>query len=311
MALSTPVAKGSASDKASGPTLTISSQSIALGRSLGVYIGYDNAQGAPTSVKFGKRDLVERKKKANGGTSRTLALWTAPHIKHANTRDIVATWSSAIGVRVMAAFEFAEAGAIDVDNSAEQDASTTPGTGGAVTTTEDDTLHVAGFLAVGPTTDEAAEANLGHTLLTRVGTAGAPAISNLTLQLTHEILAAAGDCRATLTATTERDWANIIAAFVERQRFTIKSVAQPHSDINQRLDHVLTICTDESGKQFLLDPYLDPVTFDAMSDSEYKDYVRAGCARYVQRSLDDGSNVDEDSARDTRMAGFVDDTVKL
>ena len=299
------------STKASGTSLSINNVTVPEGRSLIVGLCYDNSAGAPTSIKYGKRDLVELKRRANAGTGFTVALWRAAYLRHGTERNIVATWSSAILARAMFALYLDEAGLTDVDQSAEQDATTSPATGTAVTTTEANTIHIAAFMANGPDNDTAATANLGHTIGQRIGTAGVPPVSNITLQETYETLTATGDCRATLTLTTARDCAAVIVAFKARQQFTIEEVVQHHRDQNQRVDAVLTRCSDEAGTDFWLDPPLDPVVFDAMTDTEYKDYVKAACARYAHRNLDDGTNVDEDTARNTRMAGFVNDTVTL
>lgn len=302
-------ALGTNATKASGTSLTITNITVPQGRTLIVGIAYDNVAGAPTTVKYGKRELKELKKKANAGSGITVALWRAAYLRHGTERDIVATWSSAITERAMFATQIDEAGRTDVDNSAEQDATTTPATGAIVTTTEANTIHIAAFAANGPDNDTAATANLGHTIGQRIGMSGIPQTSNVTLQETYEILTATGDCRATLTLTTARDCCAVICAFKARQEYTLKEITQHHRDMNQRVDAVMTHCEDESGSGFWCDPYLDPVLFDAMTDTEYKDYVKACCSRQAHRNLDDDSNVDEDTTRDTRMAGFVNDTV--
>lgn len=307
----TRTALGTNSAKTSGTSLTITGVTVPLGRTLIVGIAYDNSQGVPTSVKYGKRELTELKKRANAGTGMTVALWRAAYLKHETSRDIVATWSAAIGARAMFATYITEAGRTDVDNSGEQDATTTPATGAIVTTTVASTIHIAAFMANGPNSDAAATANLGHTIGQRIGTIGAPPVSNVTLQETYEILTATGDCRATLSLTTARNCAGVICAFKSRQQYTIVDVYQNHRDMNERRDMVETLCEDEAGYQFILDPPLDPVTFDAMTDTEYYDYVRSCVSAHAIRFLDDGSNVDEDTTRDTRMAGFATDTVTI
>ncbi len=104
----TRTAKGINSDKASGSSLSINDISITEGGTLVVGIAYDNSQGAPTSVKFGNRGLNERRKKTNAGSGFTVAIWTAPYIRHPNIRDLVATWASDIGARAMFATQITE-----------------------------------------------------------------------------------------------------------------------------------------------------------------------------------------------------------
>ncbi|MCP4201807.1 MAG: hypothetical protein GY769_07735 [bacterium] len=280
------------------------------GSTLVVGIAYDNAAGAPTTVKYGKRELTEIERQANPGTGITVALWKAGYLRHSNSRDIVATWSSEITERAMFATQITEAGAKDVESSAEQDGTTTPATGAAQTTTVADTIHIAAFAANGPTTDTPATANLGHIIGQRIGTAGAPAISNVTLQETYETLTATGNCRATLSLTTARDCCAVIVAFKARQVYTIKKMFQHLGVADHTSDWVNVVVESETSYDTLM-VHLDANRFDELTDQEVKDAIASACAWHAQSKDDDLVNPDPDTERDTRMATFIDEQVVL
>ncbi len=305
----TRTAKGTNATKVSGTSLTITGVTCDWGSTLIVGIAYDNTVGAPT-VMYGKRELTEIIKRANAGTGITVALFKAAYLRHSNTRDIIATWSSAITERAMFATQILEAGAKDVESSAEQDGTTTPATGAAETTTVADTIHVAAFAANGPDNDDPATANLGHTIGQRIGMAGAPATSNVTLQESYEILTATGDCRATLSLTTERDCCAVIVAFKARQVYTIKKMFQHLGVADHTSDWVNVVIESETTHDTLM-VHLDAYYFDTLTDQEVRDTVSAACAWHAL-GLDDALvNPDPDTARDERMATFIDEQVVL
>lgn len=307
----TRTALGTNSAKAAGTSLSINNVTVPAGRTLVVGIAYDNTNGVPTSVKLGNKDLGERIKQQNLGTGFTVAIWTRRYLRKEKQRDIVATWSANIGARAMFASYINEAGIQDVKQSNQQDAVTAPATGTAVTTTVANTIHIAAFMSVGPNTDTVGTPGVGHTLGQTIGTAGAPPVSNVFLRETYEILTATGNCRATITGATSRDWAAAIVAFKARQTFTIKEVVQHHRNMNWEADWVRVRVADEAGDEFWIEHEFEPEDFDDWTDDEFYDQVKQACARYARRNLDDDTNVDEDSTRDTRMAGFANDTVIL
>lgn len=306
----TRTALGTNSAKSSGTTLSINNVTIPAGRTLVVGIAYDNSQGPPTSIMLGNKPLEERIKQQNLGTSKTVAIWTRRYLRKEKTRDIVATWSSAIATRSMFALYINEAGIQDVKQSNQVDATTSPATGTAVTTTASNTIHIAAFMSAGPNSDTVGTPGVGHTLGQTIGTAGLPPASNTFLRETFETLTATGNCRATITGATSRDWAAVIVAFKSRQTFTIKEIRQNHRDKDEEADWVRVRLEDEQGTGFWA-PNIEPEDFDDMTDTEFYDRVRQACSRWARRRLDDGSNVDEDSARDTRMAGYVNDEVTI
>ena len=362
MALSAPVLLGTPPAlKTSGTTLTQNSVTLGEGDTLIVAIAYDNAQGAPTSVKWGNRNLEEYQgiRQANIGTGMTIGMWRLKHVFYPGTRDVVATWSSAILERTFQCIKVTGASALEASTSSQSDADTTPATGVAQDLTVNETLHIAAFAAQGPTNDTAATARLGHTLLGRSGTSGAPPVSNVTLQTSYEVvntrIVTAGSfvindnykissigttdftligassntigtiftatgvgsgtgtadelARGGLTVTTARDFANNIIALKSRQTFTIKACEQRHNNRNHLPDSVWTKIEDESGRGFWFE--LDPDIFDAMTDTEYYDYCKKICSIWTSNIINSELVWDEDSARDTRMSGFVNDTVSL
>lgn len=136
-----------------------------------------------------------------------------------NSRTPTFTWSNNANARACYFTEVAGAGAKDVGSTKADTSTTAPATGSIVTTTSAETFHLASFGANGPSTDTAATANLGHTIGQRAGTSGGAAASNVTIQETFESLSATGDCRATLTATTARRWANSIVAYAGQSEY--------------------------------------------------------------------------------------------
>jgi hypothetical protein len=206
----TRVGKGTASSKTSGTTLTLSSVDVRSGSSIIVCLAYDNENGAPTSVTWGNRELSQLIVRAQSGMS--TAIWILRHIHNHRTRTITATWSSAITAKVMAVTEIKRAHILDVSQGNTQTATADPATGTPVTTTYDHTFHIAVFGSRGPGNDTVGTPGVGHASGQRVGTNGAPPISNVTLHETFEELTSTGNCRATKTGATVRDWANVIIA---------------------------------------------------------------------------------------------------
>lgn len=126
----TRTAKGTASSKTSGATLTIPSFTVPAGHSLVVGATYDNAQAAPTSVKHSGRDLNRRQQQDNASRSIHSSMWVKGEYHKEQTGTCVLTWASAIVER--AAFATSLDLAIRKDDGAgnEETASVAnPGTG--------------------------------------------------------------------------------------------------------------------------------------------------------------------------------------
>jgi hypothetical protein len=206
------IAKGTKSAKASGTLLELVGVSLDNSSALVVGVAYVTGQGEPT-VKWGSNRTLRRVSGLPVQSGMECGIWVLSRIRYADTRPVKAIWDAAIGAKAMFVTELRNAHLKNVGQFNTQVATTDPATGTAVTTTAGDTIHIAAFGSKGPSSDVAGTAGVGHTLGQRAGTVGAPPVSNVTIQETYEILSETGNCRATMTGATERDWANCIVAF--------------------------------------------------------------------------------------------------
>ncbi len=99
MATRTPL--GTAKTKADGTTLTLADVSASAGDCLVALVGFQQ-QSMPT-VKWGQRDLNRSVAVVDTVTGFGGAIFIARSLKYTDTRDLVVTWPTAIGARVMAA----------------------------------------------------------------------------------------------------------------------------------------------------------------------------------------------------------------
>lgn len=305
----TRTALGTNSAKASGTSLSINNVTVPAGASLVVGLAYEDSQGQPDTVKYGKKILTRAVKQIHSTAGLEVGLWFARNIKKGTERDIVATWASAIEARAMFASYLTEAGAEDVQSKDENFNNTTITTGAAVLTTAAKTFHIAALASKGPNTDTVGTAASGDTLGQTVGTSGGVDTTNIFLRETYENFAIIGDLRGRILNATARDNAGAGVAFKAWQTFTIEEVIQWHRDMNDTPDYVRVRIEDESNRGFW--DVLLPEEFDAMTDADFTEWVTRACARWSERILDSGSNVDDDSVRDTRMATFVNDEIIL
>lgn len=303
----TRTAKGTAQSKAATTSLTLSSVSLTAGDLLVVGIGYET-DAALNSVQWGSRNL---KLVADSGATRgdtRVRLYRA-RVRDTATRDITVTWAGNMSARAMFATAFTEVGAKDVGSTADFAAGTTaPNTGTAVTSTIAATVSVAAMVSGGPSGDTAGTAGDGHTLGQRVGTTGGGAATNVTIQETFEILAATGDVRSSLTGATGRIWACSIAAFGAVQTYTVKDVYQPLNTLVHGDDIVFVMEGDTVDE--LIHVRFPIATFDNMTDAEVTEQVADYCIKHAEHILEGPeSNPVGDATRNSRMSGFVNDTV--
>lgn len=302
-------ALGTNSSKASATSLSINDVTLVLGAGMVVCIGYESSAGDPTSVQFGNRQLI-KKGSTLTNTDFSLSFWVMKNNSYSGQRDIVATWGSALEARAMFATQIEEASALDVQQGRTVDATASMNTGvAAATTTVASTLHIAAFVSRGPEGDTVPSGSYGHAIGQRVGTTGGVDTTNVTICETYETLTATGDCRAAITGATSRDWCAGVQAYKQTQGYTIYYCDQHHRDMNEQPDWVVLRVSDEGTGAFTM--RIDPGDFDDMTDAEVTEKVTQYCATYTQRAIDDASNVDNDSARNTRMATFVNDEIVL
>ena len=228
----TRIAKGTGSSKTNGATLTLSDISLDHGAMLVVGLGYDDAQGHPTSVTWGNRQLVRKTNRNPGGYDIAMSMWVIPYVKKPNTRDLVATWAAAIDERAMFATQLMGAGRID-DRMGNNDAVGTaaPGTTATVTLTTDQDFALCAFVSQGPSRDAPGTAEIKDagsfvvaTSGQRAGTAGAPPLSNVTIQETYLHLTATDATEGRLQDATARLWVSAILA-VRISEFTSRGIS--------------------------------------------------------------------------------------
>lgn len=137
-------AKGTASLKASGATLTIPSVTIDAGACLVVGVGCDSAEGAPISVTHNGRTLRKKTDLTNATAGINVSQWLKAEYHNEQTGDIVIVWGAAIGKR--AAFATQLSGPFTMDDvsvNAELIATANPATG------RTGSLVVSGLLTIG------------------------------------------------------------------------------------------------------------------------------------------------------------------
>ena len=212
--MATRTAKGTAKLKASGTTLTLASVSANAGDALIVCVGCQQ-QNAPASVTWGSRELTRSAFVPNSTSGHASGIWIARSLVNTATRDIVATWASAIGARALFAFTLSEGHIRDQFATATQTASTAPSAGPTSVLGEFNDFAIGILCAEGPSSDTAPTAS-GWTAGQSDGTLGAPPISNITIHEFYKQISG-DDSAVTLSGTgaTARDWANCVVAYRE------------------------------------------------------------------------------------------------
>ncbi len=300
-------AKGTASSKTSETQWSGPSVSMDAGTMLVIGLVYKSGTVHPDSVVWGPRvlKLVPGSRQSNGDM--TIAQYKT-RVRRNVTHTPMVTWPSAIVAKGMFCSQVTGVSAKDVGNSRQQDATGSPGTGAAVPTTNPITMHIGAFGSEGPEGDTPGSAGAGHTLGQRVGTTGGAASSNVTIQETYESLTATGDCRASLSGATSRDWANTIIAFEDRQKYTVRQAFERR--FNTDPDAYMVVLSMESetpGRH--LETRIYPDAFDAMTDDEVT-AMMCGTGNWDADQLDgDRDPPPVNSSRATRLATFIDDEI--
>lgn len=241
-----------------------------------VCMGYDDAQGHPSSVFFGNRLLANRPPAAtrNPGTyDIAMSLWLIPRVSRGDSRVITSTWGAAIVERALLVGEVEGKNRIDfATGNNDSSATTDPTTGltgsvitagsfvagleyqietigttdftliGAASNTvgllfvatgagagtgtarealsETDDFAVAFFVSEGPSNDAAGTLQIKNggtwtnaTGTQRVGTVGAPPVSNVTIQAGWLQLTSSEPTEARIQTATSRLWTSAIVTW--------------------------------------------------------------------------------------------------
>lgn len=203
----TRTAKGTASDKSSGLTLTISSLQLVQYTTMFIGIVYDTGQGAPV-VTWGGQTLTPRESVSNSGIiTAVYIIWKRTATA---TNDLVATWTTtAPTAKAMFATQVASVRRRDVMKT-NTGTSTTPGSGALQTTNWNDEIFFGIFGSEGPSGDDAGTPASSYSSGQRVGTTGGDADTNVTIHETFKIVTSTDDTRARKTSVTSRDWVVIL-----------------------------------------------------------------------------------------------------
>ena len=125
----TRTARGTASDKTSGASLTIPSFTVPAGHSLVVGAGYDNAQLAPSTVLHAGRHLRRKIQRDDATNGFHASVWLKGEYNKEQTGTCVLTWGASIGKKAAVASSYDRVHKEDDDSSNIQAATTSPGTG--------------------------------------------------------------------------------------------------------------------------------------------------------------------------------------
>ena len=211
--MATRTAKGTTSSKTSSTTLTLSNVSCTTGDALIVMVG-NQTTNVPTSVAWGTRELTLSRQRTNTTSAHVGSVWIARNIVNTATRNLVVTWGTAIVAKCMAAVTL-DAGHIrDQYASNTQTASTAPTTTATPTQTDINDFCIGILVSEGPSSDTAPTLSGGFTAGQRVGTVGAPPVSNVTLLEGYKQLSS-DSTGQTLSGTgaTSADWVNVLITY--------------------------------------------------------------------------------------------------
>lgn len=208
----TRTALGTATDKTSALTLTISNVTVDPGASLLVGIGYDVGDGEPI-ITWGQQTLdIVRTVSGNGIVARVASYYR--RAADPRTNDLIATWTTtAPTAKAMIAVEVLDVAAQDVVNSQAEAATTDPDSGTATATSFADEFLFGICVSEGPSSDAIGTVQNSFTSGQRAGTVGAPPVSNITIHEIYKITTATESAQAAKTGATSRNWATILATF--------------------------------------------------------------------------------------------------
>lgn len=213
--MATRTAKGTTSDKISGTTLTLSNVSCNAGDALIVLVG-NQTQNVPTSVTWGLRELNLSRQRTNLTSGHVGSIWIARNIVNTDTRNLTVTWGTAIVAKCMAALTLDSGHIRDQYASNVQTASTAPTTTATPAQTGINNFAVGILVSEGPlTNDTAPTLAAGWSTGQRIGTDGAPPVSNVTLIEGYKQLTDAAAQTLSGTGATERDWTNVLVTYRE------------------------------------------------------------------------------------------------
>lgn len=217
--MATRIAKGTAKNKVSGTTLTLSSVSCNAGDALIVFVG-NQTQNVPTSVAWGLRELTKTAHVVNATSGLTASIWIARKLVNTDTRDITVTWGTAVVAKAMAASTLDNGHIRDEFVTTTQQATAAPSIGPTAALSTVDGFGFGLLVAEGPSSDVAPSVSASPTdwiVGQSDGVVGAPPVSNVTI---HEFYKQLTNNNALTLSTSAgaspevpRDWASILVGY--------------------------------------------------------------------------------------------------
>ena len=215
--MTTYTAKGSALSKASGASLEVSAFSARQGSMLLTMVAYDDAS-SPLSVKWGNRLQRNRPPALTRDPAAidiVMTLWVLPRVRRITSHPMTTTWNAAIVEKAMLVGEISGKNRIDQATGANfATATDAPETGLTATLSANDDFAVAYFISEGPDNNDTfgtMEILNGGVWTAvegthRIGTNGAPPVSNVTITSGWLNLTSSQATNARLTGATSRSW---------------------------------------------------------------------------------------------------------
>jgi len=240
----TRTAKGTASDKSSSLTLTLSSIQVAR-RLLIVGITYDDGNGHPV-VKWGGVMLVMVERVIGNGI--VSATYAYRRRRDAKTKNIVAKWTTTgPTAKALYATTIAEVASLDLKSSLAQAGTTAPNSGTAATSNTAKEIFIGTMGSEGPSSDAAGTPQDSYTAGQRVGTTGSPPISNVTCQEIFKIVSATESTQAKLSGVTSRDWCSVLTTWSDDNRSTFNTTQHDYDDLEDIADS-----NDQDDKDYFI-----------------------------------------------------------
>lgn len=203
-------AKGTATDKSTGLTLTVANVTIAQNARIVAGMGYDTGNGDPV-VTWGADTLENDNTTAGAGVAaRTSSFF---HEGVSDTRDLVLTWdTTAPTAKSVYVTEWTEVNVVERRRGNSQAATTSP-TSGIRAGDFYDEVYCGTLVSEGPQSDSAGTPQNGYTAGQRDGMGGAPPPSNITVSELYFVPDEPGATEAEKTGATARDWSSNLVIY--------------------------------------------------------------------------------------------------
>lgn len=217
--MATPVHEGTATGKASTTSITLEDITTELNECLLAVISFKGTN-LPTEVAYGLRDMSRVAHRIDSTNEFGIAVYGIRNIGKADTRDIVATWASAIDAKILSAIT------LDVGHTEDQKvnsldaASTAPSVGPTDALSNNDEFALGILHCEGATNDTEPTLSAGWTKLFRDGTVGVPPASNQTILVAYQNVTTTDALTLSGTGATERNWCNLLVTFDGQEIYT-------------------------------------------------------------------------------------------